>query len=159
MSRTMIWVLIIGAVLIGLAVTGLVIGFLVASRGAVQRPAPGQYGSDGQTIYMTGYTTQGQRISFSDGPQWLRVHGGGCADCHGADGRGGQPVMMGTEVPPDIRYAALLAYNPPYTDDLIKRAITKGLDSEGEKLDPTMPRWQMTDQELNDVLAYLKTLK
>ncbi len=161
MSRTMIWVLLIGAVLIGLAVTALVVGLLVASRPALQGPTttPGSYGSAGETIFMTGLDAQGRRIPFTEGPPWLSMNGGGCAVCHGTDGRGGQPVMMGTAVPPDIRYATLLADNPPYTDDLIQRAVTQGVDPNGEPLDPTMPRWQLTDAQWNDLLSYLKTLR
>ncbi len=49
--------------------------------------------------------------------------------------------------------------HPPYTDALIQRAITQGLDPAGEPLDWTMPRWQMADQGLNDLLAYPKTLR
>ncbi len=48
---------------------------------------------------------------------------------------------------------------PASTDATIKRAITQGVDPAGESLDWTMPRWQMSAQDLNDLLAYLKTLK
>jgi mono/diheme cytochrome c family protein len=73
--------------------------------------------------------------------------------------------MMGTEIPGDIRYGHLIEEedeegeeHPPYTDELIKRAITLGLNPAGEPLDPTMPRWRMSDQDLDDVIQYLKTL-
>jgi len=49
--------------------------------------------------------------------------------------------------------------HPPYTDALIMRAITQGLDPAGEPLDWTMPRWQMSEADLTDLLAYLKTLR
>jgi len=42
---------------------------------------------------------------------------------------------------------------------LIKRAITKGIDPAGEPLDWTMPRWQFGDEDVADLLAYLKTLR
>jgi hypothetical protein len=47
----------------------------------------------------------------------------------------------------------------PYTDALIKRAITDGLDPGGEPLDWTMPRWQIGDTDFADLLAYLRTLR
>ena len=47
----------------------------------------------------------------------------------------------------------------PYTDDLLKRAITKGIDANGESLDPTMPRWYMPEKDLNDLVTYIKTLQ
>jgi mono/diheme cytochrome c family protein len=77
--------------------------------------------------------------------------------------------MMGTAVPEDIRYDVLTGKvkepggekmdHPAYTDATIKRAITQGLDPAGEPLDWTMPRWQLTDQDWTDLLAYLKTLR
>jgi mono/diheme cytochrome c family protein len=47
----------------------------------------------------------------------------------------------------------------PYNDDLLKRAITKGIDANGESLDPTMPRWYMPEKDLNDLVTYIKTLQ
>ncbi len=47
----------------------------------------------------------------------------------------------------------------PFTDELIKRAITQGIDADGKRLEPPMPLWQVTDSDLNDLLEYLKTLK
>jgi cytochrome c oxidase subunit 2 len=89
--------------------------------------------------------------------------------CHGPHGRGGIPVLRGTAIPPDIRYEALTTEaqdqgqgkmtHPPYTDALIRRAITKGIDPAGQPLDWTMPRWQMGQEDLDDLLASLKTLK
>ena len=74
--------------------------------------------------------------------------------------------MMGTAIPADIRYEALIKgeyeqgkKETPYTDALIKRAITEGLDPGGEPLDWTMPRWQIGDTDFADLLAYLKTLR
>ncbi len=128
------------------------------------------YASNGERIFFTGINDAGQRIRFSGGPAWLWMRGGGCATCHGADGRGGFPVMMGTQIPPNITYRALTegedkqegeeAGKEPelYTDELIKRAITKGLEASGEPLDLTMPRWQMSEADLNDLIDYLKTL-
>jgi mono/diheme cytochrome c family protein len=89
-----------------------------------------------------------------------------CADCHGADGKGGSGrMMMWLFEAPDIRYSVLTVQGhgghgdePPYTDELIKRAITQGLDSEGNRLDPPMPVWQMSDEDLDDLIEFLKNL-
>ena len=101
---------------------------------------------------------------------WLSMHGADCVSCHGEDGRGGVPVMMGTEIPPDIRYHVLTEEehgehggegeeHPPYTDATIKRAITDGLNPAGESLDYTMPRYRMSEGDLDDLLEFLKTLE
>lgn len=47
---------------------------------------------------------------------------------------------------------------PTYTDAEIQRAVEQGIGPDGDQLDTTMPRWQLTDQEFNALLAYLKTL-
>ncbi len=127
-----------------------------------------RFKSPGERIYYTGIGVNGYPIPFYGGPMWLRMHGGGCVSCHGVHGRGGVPVMMGTAIPTDIRYKALTGREKHvhegkeeehhYTDELIERAITQGLEPDGEPLDWTMPRWRMTEADLNAVIEYLKTL-
>ena len=46
----------------------------------------------------------------------------------------------------------------PYTDALLARAITQGLDSSGQQLNLLMPRWSLPESELRDLLRYLKRL-
>ena len=46
----------------------------------------------------------------------------------------------------------------PYTDALLARAITQGVDSSGQQLDTSMPRWMLSEPELQDLLKYLKRL-
>jgi hypothetical protein len=48
--------------------------------------------------------------------------------------------MMGTEIPLDIRYHHLIEEeheegeaHPPYTDETIKRAITEGVEPDGDR--------------------------
>jgi len=45
-----------------------------------------------------------------------------------------------------------------YTDETIKQAITEGVEPDGEPLDWPMPRWSMSDEDLNDLIEFLKTL-
>lgn len=164
------WLVIVGGVLLGSILVVLLGGlFFLLLRPAAGTAGTGLlelYGSNGERIYLTGTNSSGERIPFSGGPRWLYMHGGGCAACHGSDGRGGNPIMMGTAISSDIRYQHLLEEeehgereeHPPYTDALIKRAITQGLDPAGEPLDLTMPRWRLSDRDLNDLLEYLKGL-
>jgi cytochrome c oxidase subunit II len=94
-----------------------------------------------------------------------------CADCHGPDGRGGQHVMHMTVMDaPDIRWSTLSQAghgehgdademdHPPYDEAAFKQAVTQGLNPGGARLDRAMPRWRMSAQDLDDLLAYLKTL-
>jgi len=110
----------------------------------------------GEQIYYTGVSLNGP-IPFSGGPMWLRMRGGGCVSCHGITGRGGVPVMMGTAIPADISTQALKEHH--YTDALIKRAVVQGIDEDGEPLNWTMPRWQMSEADLNALIDYLKKLE
>jgi mono/diheme cytochrome c family protein len=128
------------------------------------------FASNGERIYYTGTSAKTGPIPFEGGPMWMAHGGVGCVACHGVHGRGGVPVMMGTVIPEDIRYSVLMKEeepgkakqemeHPPYTDALIKRAITQGIDPAGKALDWTMPRWQMSEADADDLLAYLKTLQ
>jgi cytochrome c oxidase subunit 2 len=142
-------------------------GGMMGGSGPYGGSTPQQFTSNGQQIYFTGVSRQDGYLPRTGGPPWAqRV---GCAACHGPNGRGGSPVMMGTAIPPDIRYDVLTGKvpeasgekmdHPPYTDATIKQAITQGVDPANKPLDWTMPRWQMSAQDLNDLLAYLKTLR
>jgi len=144
--------------------------------------ASGRYTSNGERIYFTGTSANG-RINYSDGGSGGGMMGGrgmmggnqlACADCHGSDGRGGQHVMhMTTMDAPDIRWSILAETehdddghhgdendmeHPPYDEESFERAVTQGLDPGQNPLDPAMPRWQMSAQDLADLIAYLKTL-
>jgi cytochrome c oxidase subunit 2 len=129
----------------------------------------GSYDSNGERIYYLGIDRDGQRIRFRGGPHWLRMMGGSCVNCHGPDGTGGLPVMMGTHIPGDIRYSALVSgehhgeeggkEGVAYTDEDIRRVIREGIEPSGERMDRTMPRWNISDSDMVDLLEYLKELE
>ena len=66
-------------------------------------------------------------------------------------------MMCGVRTP-DISYSTLNGTHGMDREDII-RAITGGVGDGGEELNPCMPRWQMTEKDVNDVVEYLKTLK
>ncbi|MBI2844737.1 MAG: cytochrome c [Armatimonadetes bacterium] len=155
----------------------LVLGFRPIGAGGPAGPGPGQmmrgpfqpseFSSNGQRIYYTATSRSGEPIAFTGGPPWLYMHGGSCVDCHGPDGRGGYLVPMTSQMAPDIRYSTLTSErheegeemeHPPYTKALTRRAITRGLDPAGQPLDPAMPRWRMSEGDIDDLVDYLKTL-
>lgn len=170
MNNILKWLLIVGGgLVVGLVIIALLAGllyvFLRPGPATDTGVVPGRYESNGESIYFTGVNREGERIAFTGGPRWLYMHGGGCADCHGPDGRGGRVVMMSAIEAPNIQYGHLIEEehgegeeHPPYSEALIKRAITEGLDPAGHPLDLVMPRWQLSDQDLDDLIAYLKTL-
>jgi hypothetical protein len=96
-------------------------------------------------------------------------YGMACVTCHGPDGKGGLYLAMGIVRTPNIQYGVLTGQtvpeeeteehpHVPYNDELIKQAITEGLEPDGEPLNPFMPRWSMAAPDLEDLLAFLKTL-
>ncbi len=126
------------------------------------------------------WTRSGPGMMGGDGA--VGFHGMTCASCHGPDGRGGRLLAMGTVETPDIRYQTLIGAgedseahadetddqttqeqadahaHAPYTDPLILRAITQGLNPAGESLNPFMPRWSMAEEDLEQLIDFLKTL-
>ncbi len=130
-----------------------------------------RFRSNGEQIYFTATSQRGTPITMDMG-MGMGMMGGmmACVTCHGPDGRGGRVrMMMTTFVAPDIRYKTLTAErmehdeaeaeHPPYTDETIKRAITQGVDPAGNPLDWPMPRWRMSEEDLNDLIEFLKTLE
>jgi mono/diheme cytochrome c family protein/Spy/CpxP family protein refolding chaperone len=130
-----------------------------------QRP----YTTNGERIYYTAMNDSGQKITFSDGPKWLYAMGGSCVNCHSVDGKGGRPIMMSSMVAPDITYQSLTGgdhahhgheheASATYTNELIKRVITDGISASGYPLSKVMPRWKMSEKDLNNLLEYLHRL-
>jgi ABC-type branched-subunit amino acid transport system substrate-binding protein len=88
-----------------------------------------------------------------------------CVNCHTPNGRG---KAEGGIVPSDITWAVLTKpydltsstgrKRGPYTEHSLKRAITMGFDSSGNALGAAMPHFQMSQSDLADLIAYLKTL-
>jgi cytochrome c oxidase subunit 2 len=152
-QNTKIYVLtaVIAVVIIGAAAY---LYYLGVTRGS--GPGSGNVSSNGGLIYDTGIDADGNRISFSQGPMWLYVHGGGCADCHGYNGRGGVYPMMCGVVTPDVRYSTLTEHGMTRAD--VERAITEGVDEDGEALNYCMPRWDLDGRDLSDLLSYLMEL-
>lgn len=119
--------------------------------------------ANGHRIYFTDTDRSGQPIPYQGGIMMMRVT---CANCHGADGHGRSTMMF---VSPNITYANLTNPEgmlepdgqriPPYNDSTLRSAITQGIDSEGKPLELTMPRWQMSEKDINDLIAFLKALK
>jgi len=140
----------------------------------------GNYASNGQRIYFTGastndritYTWTGPGAGMMGGRGSMGMMGGlACVTCHGSDGHGRQNVMNSGVDAPDIRWSTLIEAehdehggdepemdHPPYNAETFKRAVTQGLDPGGNSLEPVMPRWQMSDRDLNELISFLKTL-
>ncbi len=83
-----------------------------------------------------------------------------CAACHGVAGVGSKFTLdKNTIAVPDLTYASLSGTYGDKYDTLVLQGITQGLDEKGQPLNKMMPRWTIfSDQELRDLVAYLKSL-
>ena len=118
------------------------------------------FSSNGQRIYFTAKSASGQPITYSGGPGTMMSGRLTCVNCHGSEGHGGRvTLMMQSFDVPNIAWPELTADDPSYTEETLKRAITQGLDPDGDPLKYPMPRWQISDPDLNDLVGFIKTLK
>ena len=135
---------------------------------------PSEFQSNGERIYFTATSASGQLISLQGGTMHMRMSAAGCVACHGADRKGGRLTPKFWNSAPDLTAAALFGVHSDedsdasgdgdghddhdsYTEDTLRRAITDGVDPTGERLDPAMPRWFMSAEDMADLIAYLKT--
>lgn len=73
------------------------------------------------------------------------------------NGSGGVHLPNGA-VSADLRHKALVTgQKHPYTLALLERAISTGVDNEGQALNPVMPRWKLSGADLHDVAYYVLT--
>ena len=108
--------------------------------------------ANGRAIFLRGIDASGARIVAK--PPAQRPS---CAACHMPTGAGGVHFPDGA-VSADLRHAALVTrQKPPYTIALLERAVSAGIDNDGDKLDPAMPRWALSQRNLHDVVYYVLT--
>jgi ABC-type branched-subunit amino acid transport system substrate-binding protein len=121
----------------------------------------------GKQIYMQGTSQSGKEILAYLGESSLEVPGSAmpCANCHGLNGEG---KPEGGVDPSNLTWESLTKpyglkhadgrRHPPYTERGLELAITRGTDPAGNKLLNVMPRYQMTNGDLADLIVYLKRL-
>lgn len=122
----------------------------------------GAFGSNGERIYFTATSESGAEITYTGGPSsngWMMGGGGRlvCASCHGPDGRGGAHSMGMMQVmnAKDIRWSTL---EGEFNTEKFRLAVVEGQDPEGTQLSTDMPRWTIGNDDLADLISYLKTL-
>lgn len=88
-----------------------------------------------------------------------------CANCHGVRGAGGGEGWIDA---PDIRWFALSkpygarrpggSARPPYDRASFARALRSGIAPDGVSLDPSMPRFDLADDEIDSLHSHLMGL-
>lgn len=121
------------------------------------------YSTNGEQIYFTGRNHAGSQIAYQGGNMHAQMHITACADCHGEQREGGRRMYptFWLKAPPLTRESLFGEHDDghddhaAYTRESLKRAITYGVDPSGKHLDTAMPRWLMTESDLDDLVDYL----
>jgi len=136
-----------------------------APRGSVAELSPLE--ARGKQLYLTGEGPSGEAVTALMGDAAIEVPATAlpCASCHGRDGRG-RPE--GGVVPSDLTWGALTRpytvstaagrARGPYTERTVQRAVLLGVDSSGNDLDSLMPRYRLTREDADALVAYLQVL-
>jgi mono/diheme cytochrome c family protein len=121
----------------------------------------------GKQLYLTGTSGSGREVLAYIGDESLEVPGSAmaCANCHGLNGEGkpeggvvpSNLVWEGLTKPYGVTHAGGRSH-PPYTERALELAVTRGLDPAGHRLSNVMPRYQMSREDMDDLIAYLKRL-
>lgn len=122
----------------------------------------------GRTIYREGVSPSGKPLQALVGPHSTEMEGKSvpCGNCHGNDGLG-RPE--GGVKPPAITWRELTKryghrhesgrQHGAFDSKTFAEALTFGTDPAGNKLDPSMPRYVMSHQDIGDLVAYLKKIE
>jgi len=119
----------------------------------------------GRSIYEKGIGRDGRDISaVVHGSVRLSGAAIACGGCHGGHGRGGGEAFIQA---PDIRWLSLSKPYPArrigsaeasYDEIGFARVLRSGLTAVGRPLDPAMPRFDLADDEIRSLIAYLRII-
>lgn len=122
----------------------------------------------GEAIYKHGLGRDARVVSAGmgeDGSVRLQGAAVACANCHGADARGGREGWIR---PPDIRWQVLAApqgrpradggVRPPYDAATFTRMLRTGVAPDGQLLDSVMPHYDLADDEIAALQRHLATV-
>jgi ABC-type branched-subunit amino acid transport system substrate-binding protein len=116
----------------------------VSARGLADDSGLAATELQGRDIYRNGMS-HGQDIAARiQGEIEVLARNFPCANCHGQEGEGRKEG--GLNVP------------PLHWETTVQRAIVGGVNSEGLHLNPAMPRFQLNDAQLTELIAYLKVV-
>jgi ABC-type branched-subunit amino acid transport system substrate-binding protein len=121
----------------------------------------------GKQIYLEGTSPSDRRISVAMGEQRLPLpaRAATCGGCHGHDGTGRPESGIN---PYNVTWKYLTkSYghvheggleHGPFTPESLKDYLRTGVYPGGRRGDPSMPVYDMSDEDLDDLVAYLQRL-
>ena len=137
----------------------LIVGFCLAG-------GPEPAADRGERIYLMGESVAGREVTALLGREAMEIPASvlPCGNCHGDDGRGHPESGVS---PSSLNWESLTRAphehsdgrkHPAFSEQTMKRAITAGVDPAGNPLAVAMPRYRMSEEDLEDLIAYLKRL-
>jgi ABC-type branched-subunit amino acid transport system substrate-binding protein len=121
----------------------------------------------GKQIYLQGRSPSGANITafLRDAAVEVPASTLTCANCHGFRGEG---KPEGGVIPSVITWDFLAKpygvthqsgrKHPPYTTRSLERSLVDGVDPAGQRLAGSMPVYQMSAADIQDLIAYMKVL-
>ncbi len=119
--------------------------------------------ANGRSIFFTNTDANGTRITTATASRFYQS----CAVCHGPNGAGGVQLADGAvsaKLGSDAHMldnmssmSSMKGKTIPWTIPLFERAISTGVDNNGERLNPVMPRWVMSKRDLHDIALYVSS--
>jgi hypothetical protein len=117
----------------------------------------------GKLIYTRGESQSNRviraAISSSEAPSSASILP--CIQCHGENGRGigiVSPAINWTVLTDPEGHEHPKRSHEPFDETSLIRAIAVGLDPAGNDFEATMPKYTMADEDMSDLIAYLKVI-
>lgn len=120
----------------------------------------------GQEIYRRGEASGAPAITaqLREGDASYPARNFRCSNCHGSAGQGGRdaglrlPAIDAETLARPITLQGERHPRPPYNRETLKRAITSGIDAAGTPLGAGMPRYRMSEAQLDALIDYVEVL-
>lgn len=140
---------------------------VLAASGASALDLTAEEGA-GKRLYGQAQGLAGRPITARIGVANIPIQGApvACGNCHAADGKGRPEAVVR---PPDITWRELTKpyghehengrRHRAFDERSLAAAVTRGVDPAGNRLDPAMPRYTLSEAELAKLVAYLKRLE
>ena len=119
----------------------------------------------GKALYLRGESSSGKEITAMVGELDVPASTLTCAGCHGLRGEG---KTEGGVTAGNLTWSNLVKpyghthpsgrKHGPFNEKLFTRSLVHGLDPAGNKLAVAMPHYELNDQDVADLIAYLKRI-
>jgi len=151
---------------VGLALT---LGAAIPAGAATGESAGADAVAQGRALYLEGKREGGAPlIAHRAGGLGIAGAQAACVNCHrrsgfgGAEGRSYIPPITAQSLfeakAPGTGASASGTGRPAYSGKSLARAIRSGIDPSGRRLDYLMPRYELRDDEIKSLVAYLRQL-